>query len=287
MIDRIAKEGRLLRIYTQNFDGIEDKTNHLRPGIVRCGTHPGAEWPLTIQLHGSFQHAVCNVCGQIDWLPLESFGDDASFPACTSRVCSKKAKPSMFLPLILDDAKGELPFLTSEDVQEVIADDISKEPDVLIVVGTALKRKSADTLKEGIKNIADAVKRNNGLCIWINLEAPSEDLQNTLLQTFDTIAVGDCQDVAISAERFMDWWAVWMEDEGPENEEDWWESWRQCEALRIEGEEDAVEWWTSWGAEHALRAERQKYVDHVSRCMFEYEYSVQYLSGSNKENYPL
>ncbi|KAI5285877.1 hypothetical protein KEM55_000476, partial [Ascosphaera atra] len=55
----LAKEGRLLRLYTQNVDGIETSLPPLKTEVPLDTKPP---WPKTIQLHGGLDVMVCQKC---------------------------------------------------------------------------------------------------------------------------------------------------------------------------------------------------------------------------------
>jgi NAD-dependent SIR2 family protein deacetylase len=53
----------------------------------------------------------------------------------------------------------------ADAIAEVWKIDAASEPDMLVVVGTTLKVGDA---KKMVKDLAAAVKRRGGLCVWIN-----------------------------------------------------------------------------------------------------------------------
>lgn len=56
-LDKISP--RLLRIYTQNIDSLENRFPSLSTTVPLPSKAP---WPKTIQLHGDLNHAVCSKC---------------------------------------------------------------------------------------------------------------------------------------------------------------------------------------------------------------------------------
>jgi NAD+-dependent protein deacetylase SIR2 len=56
-LDKISP--RLLRIYTQNIDSLENRFASLSTTVPLPSKAP---WPKTIQLHGDLTHAVCSKC---------------------------------------------------------------------------------------------------------------------------------------------------------------------------------------------------------------------------------
>jgi NAD-dependent SIR2 family protein deacetylase len=74
-------------------------------------------------------------------------------------------------------------------ISRVTHADLQKKLDIVIVVGTALKVKGA---KELAKDICTAVRQRGGIAVWINLKAPTQDLD-----WFDLVIEGDCETVAM------------------------------------------------------------------------------------------
>src|SRR5271169_1880413 len=63
-LDRISN--RLVRLYTQNIDSLENRFESL---ATQVPLPPKAPWPKTIQLHGDLKYAVCSKCrwvGKLD-----------------------------------------------------------------------------------------------------------------------------------------------------------------------------------------------------------------------------
>src|SRR5580700_2394404 len=62
MLATLAEEGRLMRLYTQNVDGIYTA---LEPLATTVPLNPKGPWPRTIQLHGGLEKMVCTKCGEL------------------------------------------------------------------------------------------------------------------------------------------------------------------------------------------------------------------------------
>jgi len=56
-LDRISP--RLVRLYTQNIDSLENRFESL---ATQVPLPPKAPWPRTVQLHGDLKYAVCSKC---------------------------------------------------------------------------------------------------------------------------------------------------------------------------------------------------------------------------------
>jgi len=83
MLARLAKEDRLLRLYTQNVDALDTKLDPLATQVPLSRKGP---WPKTIQLHGGLQKMVCSKCNYMDDFKPEKF-DGSDPPACEE--CTK------------------------------------------------------------------------------------------------------------------------------------------------------------------------------------------------------
>ncbi|TVY18846.1 NAD-dependent protein deacetylase [Lachnellula arida] len=83
----------------------------------------------------------------------------------------------------------------ADAISSVADADLQKKLDVVIVVGTALKIKSAKKLA---KDMCIAVRRSGGIAVWINLKTPTPDLD-----CFDLVIEGDCETVAM---HISTWW---------------------------------------------------------------------------------
>uniref|UniRef100_A0A7S3KX75 Deacetylase sirtuin-type domain-containing protein n=1 Tax=Amphora coffeiformis TaxID=265554 RepID=A0A7S3KX75_9STRA len=131
------KTGKLVRLYTQNIDGLEDQCTNLPPDKVIC-------------VHGSMDRAECARCEtaqdfdqfcrsvetQIKDLSLQ----DSSAPAISTPIlCENCHTPSVKPAIVL--FRSSLPKIFFEKVP----DDV-KDIDLLIVVGTSLKVAPANSL---------------------------------------------------------------------------------------------------------------------------------------------
>jgi NAD-dependent histone deacetylase SIR2 len=199
VLEAIADEGRLHRLYTQNIDGLDTQ---LAPLKTQIPLPPKEPWPTTIQLHGDLGTVRC----QRDPQHLSRF-----HPALfASDLTGKKPKPS--IPVCTEckanKRTGEVPVLRprvwlyqddnypdGDAISKVTSADLQKELDVVIVVGTALKVPGAKKLA---KDMCRRVRQCGGMAVWINLKAPTQDLN-----LFDLVIEGDCETVAMHVST---WW---------------------------------------------------------------------------------
>ncbi|KAM0364070.1 hypothetical protein ACHAPK_010980 [Fusarium culmorum] len=70
LLASLAKDGRLLRLYSQNIDCIDTSMEHLATQVPLNCKSP---WPITIQLHGSLRKMVCTKCSTVEELDDEIF----------------------------------------------------------------------------------------------------------------------------------------------------------------------------------------------------------------------
>lgn len=201
MLNEIASEGRLQRLYTQNIDGLDTRLTHLSTKVP-LEKPP----PVTIQLHGSINHVECNMCSKIDKLDPSIFKCNSEdtvseaqvVPTCpqceeyesvrvAAGIRSKgvgKLRPRVVLYNEVHP-EGDL-------IGEISTHDIKKKPDCLIVVGTSLQ---IPGVKQLCKQFIQTIRSRKGIVIYFNKELPSRSVLDTL-GWVDLIVLGDCQDVS-------------------------------------------------------------------------------------------
>lgn len=191
----LAKEGRLLRLYTQNVDGLETSMEPLNTVVP---LHPKGPWPKTIQLHGGLEKMVCSKCSEISQFDASLF-DGPQAPLCkgceeTDNVRTSHAgkrshgigrlRPRMVL---YNEYNPD-----EEAIANVFRADLRTRPDAVIVVGTSMK---IPGVRNMVKDICKITRdRRGGITAWINLdpEPSGSDLKNC----WDLVVRGKCDDVA-------------------------------------------------------------------------------------------
>ena len=179
-LNELARNGCLLRHYTQNIDCIE----HRLPDL----------WEKTVLLHGRIDEAMCQYCGWIgplvpDWF----YGSD--LPDCKrceevalerERMGKRRRGIGRLRPNVVlygeENPKGEM-------IGELAEKDLGFGPEVVFVVGTTLKVPGARRL---ITELCRAAKTQSGFTVWINRDAPPSGLKLPL----DLALYGDCDEVA-------------------------------------------------------------------------------------------
>ena len=198
LVARLAHEGRLMRLYTQNVDGLENKLEPLRTEVPLSTKAP---WPKTIQLHGGLEKMICSKCRTTSEFNAELFDQDLP-PNCAecqaldhtrTEVAGKRShgigrlRPRMTLYNETgpdDDAIGACSSF-----------DLKTRPDCILVVGTTL---SVPGVRRIVREMCGIVRdRRDGLSVWVNLdpEPAGKDLENA----WDLVVTGKADDLADKA----------------------------------------------------------------------------------------
>ncbi|KAI1119633.1 DHS-like NAD/FAD-binding domain-containing protein [Nemania sp. NC0429] len=195
LLASLSKEGRLLRLYTQNVDGLETAMEPLNTVVP---LQPKGPWPKTIQLHGGLEKMVCSKCNEISQFDASLF-EGPQAPLCrgceeTDNVRTSHAgkrshgigrlRPRMVL---YNEYNPD-----EEAIANVFRADLRARPDAVIVVGTSMKIPGVrNMVKDMCKKTRD---RRDGITAWINLdpEPSGIDLKNC----WDLVVRGRCDDVA-------------------------------------------------------------------------------------------
>lgn len=195
MLATLAEEGRLLRLYTQNVDGIDVDMEPLKTTIPLPKKGP---WPKTIQLHGSLKKMVCAKCRELKDFDPELF-EGPNPPSCTSCIDLDKIRteeagkrshgigklrPRMVL------YNEENP--DAEAIGATVAADLRTRPDAIIVVGTSMEIPGVQRI---VKEMCGVIRdRRDGKCIWINRGPPPTGPK--FENCWDLVIAGDCDRVA-------------------------------------------------------------------------------------------
>jgi NAD+-dependent protein deacetylase SIR2 len=195
LVAALAAENRLLRLYSQNVDGLENQLKSLET------QHPlptKAPWPKTIQLHGGLQNMQCCKCHTTRPFQPELFKGPIA-PTCPECEETEKARdvtgkrclgvgrlrPRMVL-------YNEHTNFDENAIGAVSHSDLRAKPDAVIVVGTTVKVPGTRRIvREMCKSVKD---RKNGLSIWINPdpEPSGKDMEGL----WDLVVRGTCDEVA-------------------------------------------------------------------------------------------
>ncbi|KFZ18876.1 hypothetical protein V501_00965, partial [Pseudogymnoascus sp. VKM F-4519 (FW-2642)] len=193
VIEELAKEGRLHRLYTQNIDGLDTQLPSLGTKIPLPEKKP---WPTTIQLHGDLRTVKC----QGNPTHLGSFNpelfENEALPCCT--ICKNNERErTRHIPLMRPRVwlYDDYDYADTTAIAMVSASDLRSKPDAVIVVGTALK---VESRRKFAIDMCAAVQKCGGLSAWINLEPPSQSLK-----CFDIVVKGNSDTIAM---HVSSWW---------------------------------------------------------------------------------
>ena len=198
LIAKLAAEGRLMRLYTQNVDGLETSLPPLQTIHPLVNKGP---WPRTVQLHGAIEKMTCSKCSQIFDLEPALFNGSVA-PPCP--VCTETDKVRTDHAGKRSHGIGRLrPRMVlynehnpdEEAIGTVVKADLRARPDAVIVVGTSMK---VPGLKRIVREMCGVVRgRRDGLSVWINLEPPPAGKE--FEDCWDLVVEGDCENVAAHA----------------------------------------------------------------------------------------
>ncbi|KAK9467589.1 DHS-like NAD/FAD-binding domain-containing protein [Lipomyces arxii] len=192
LLSLLSTEHRLLRLYTQNVDGIELSLTGLDTVVPLPSRAP---WPKTIQLHGGLQNMICAKCGWMAPFDPKVFHND-DVPECSEcrdldqvrEVVGKRTQGIGRLRprvVLYNEFNPD-----GEAIGKVTASDLKSRPDALLVVGTSLK---VPGVRRIVKEMAQSVHAAGGVAIWVNIDGPPSVKMFEGL--FDLILTGDCQDI--------------------------------------------------------------------------------------------
>ena len=194
LLDSLAEQNRLLRLYTQNVDGLDTSLPSLKTSIPLTKKKP---FPKTIQLHGGLDKMVCVKCNHLSDFNAEIFVGPTP-PACASCETHEdiraefgrrnrgigRLRPRMVL---YNEHNPD-----DEAIGKVASVDLRTRPDAVIVVGTSLK---VPGVRRIAREMCQVVRgRRDGVAVWINndREPVSKDFENC----WDLVVTGTSDKVA-------------------------------------------------------------------------------------------
>lgn len=197
MLATIAQDNRLLRLYSQNVDGLDTGLPPLKTCTPLKKDEDG-KWPRTVQLHGGLDKMVCSKCNDISEFEADLF-DGATPPPCprceeindirTTHEGKRSHGIGRLRPrMVLYNEHNP----DDEAIGAVTKQDLQKRPDAVIVVGTTLK---VPGVRRIVREMCGVVRdRRGGVAIWINNDLPpvAKDLEDC----FDIVVQGPCDSIA-------------------------------------------------------------------------------------------
>lgn len=194
LLATLAQEGRLMRLYTQNVDGIDTAMPPLSTKIPLPKKGP---WPKTVQLHGSLEYMVCSKCHELSPFEAEQFNGPKP-PACQNCVDNDMVRQatdrrSHGIGCLRPRMVLYQEYNPDEDaIGSCAATDMRLRPDAVIVAGTTLKVPGIRRIAREMCNIVR--DRKDGVTIWLNNDP--EPLGKDLENAWDLVIKGPCDEVA-------------------------------------------------------------------------------------------
>ncbi|KIK67958.1 hypothetical protein GYMLUDRAFT_92618 [Collybiopsis luxurians FD-317 M1] len=169
-IKTLESKGKLLRSYTQNVDGLEERVGLIgNTGSSTVSSTSKAKTKTStlkqcrnVQLHGDIHRVRCQSCSAEypcaqEHLDLFSKGSSPDCPECLQRSNARIARSARALrvgslrpAIVLYDEPHPL----GDEIGVVQGLDVARKPDMLIIMGTSLK---VHGLKKLVKDFAKAV----------------------------------------------------------------------------------------------------------------------------------
>ncbi|KAF9006119.1 DHS-like NAD/FAD-binding domain-containing protein [Cyathus striatus] len=195
-IKTLDTKKKLLRSYTQNIDGLEARIGILCSSEAKSNLK-GKEKMRSkdvrnIQLHGDIHRVHCMSCSaeypcSEDHMRLFNDGLAPDCPECLSRRADRMARSAR--PIRVGSLRPSIvlydePHPHGDDISDIQTADVSKKPDLLIIMGTSLK---VHGLKKLVKEFARTVraaspssttaKSSKAPCkvIFVNMTSPGAD----------------------------------------------------------------------------------------------------------------
>lgn len=199
MINDIALEGRLQRLYTQNIDGLDTRLSNLATSVPLS-----TPAPQTVQLHGSINHMECNKCSLVVEFDPAVFKCDEEnesgaklVPNCAQ--CEEYEAVRMAAGVRTQGIGKLRPRVVlyneihpeGDEIGKITASDLRKKPDCLVIAGTSLQ---IPGVKAICKQFGQKVKASRGIVLYLNQEYPNRAAMESL-GCVDLVVLGDCQNV--------------------------------------------------------------------------------------------
>ncbi|CAE6489535.1 unnamed protein product [Rhizoctonia solani] len=155
-------KGKLLRSYTQNIDGLEERAGLGTQDLNAAATGNAGQRTKNVQLHGDIHRVRCTLCSASypcspDHIAAFRTGTPPDCPECIARSDARTARSARALKcgtlrpaIVLYDEPHPL----GDHIGAVQTSDLGKRPDLLIVMGTSLK---VHGLRLLVKSFAKAV----------------------------------------------------------------------------------------------------------------------------------
>lgn len=194
LLATLAQEGRLMRLYTQNVDGIDTS---LPPLSTQVPLPKKGPWPKTVQVHGGLDYMVCSKCHALAPFDAKQFNGPKP-PPCPS--CVENDEIRQFADKRSHGIGRLRPRMVlynehnpdDESIGSCASHDMRMRPDAVIVAGTTLKVPGVRRIAREMCNIVR--DRKDGVTVWLNNDP--EPLGKDLEDKWDLVVKGPCDEVA-------------------------------------------------------------------------------------------
>ncbi|KAJ6446079.1 NAD-dependent histone deacetylase SIR2 [Purpureocillium lavendulum] len=195
LLASLAKEGRLLRLYSQNIDCIDTSMPPLHTSVP---LEPKGPWPKTVQLHGGLEKMVCTKCGDLKPFNGDLFNGPEA-PLCgmckehdevrTTHAGKRSHGIGRLRPrfVLYNEFNPD-----EEAIGNVARADLKARPDAVIVVGTTLKVPGTRRLVKEMCQVARG--RKDGFTAWVNIDPEPKGVE--FKDCWDLVVRSKCDDVA-------------------------------------------------------------------------------------------
>jgi NAD-dependent SIR2 family protein deacetylase len=225
-IKSLKDAGRLLRNYTQNIDGLEEREGlstdlSLGPGGKGRQTKGQKADPNTgdkpkrgvdvVQLHGSLGSLRCGICAKLSvWEDADReqttlSGQAPDCPFCLQAHANRTGRGRR--GLAVGRLRPDVVLYGEEHpnanlIGPVVTHDLAVGPDVLLIMGTSLK---VHGLKIMVREFSKAVHSKGGKVVFVNRTKPSESVWGDVI---DYWVEWDCDEWVVDLkERRSDIWS--------------------------------------------------------------------------------
>jgi NAD+-dependent protein deacetylase SIR2 len=215
MLKVLNDRGRVVRVYSQNIDGLE-----LKVGLT-CAL-PSAEdidtlsisgqLPRVLPMHGLLSLSRCSLCNNemLTSSVVEAYSDGQlpNCPRCTARCQARLAKGGRALAIglirpsiVLYDEPVPEPYEST--VGTVFNADFEqcaegKRPDLFVVVGTRLSVPGTVTMVKNVAKSFSSASRSSGKPQMIYINIDPDGPPSSVSGLFDLCAISDAQAVAMA-----------------------------------------------------------------------------------------
>ncbi|EIW87065.1 DHS-like NAD/FAD-binding domain-containing protein [Coniophora puteana RWD-64-598 SS2] len=204
-IEMLDKKQKLLRSYTQNIDGFEERLGLCGSSSegVKTSTKGKSKLRLkdvrNVQLHGDIHRVRCTLCSANlpfteEYLDIFQDGSAPHCPECISRSNARVARSARPIKvgtlrpaIVLYDEAHPL----GDEIGTIQTKDMTRKPDLLVVMGTSLK---VHGLKRLVKDFAKVV-HDNAPSSQSTSKAPSNPLAGKVIFVNKTPPAGEWADV--------------------------------------------------------------------------------------------